>query len=66
MRPTEPIYPIFERNPVFDRYTLYCQISFKSVNNFLRLIVLRLADTQTDTYTPMKIIPVQKQSFWAR
>ena len=22
--------------------------------------------THTDTYTPMKIIPAQKQSFWAR
>ena len=50
----------------FYHYKPSCQISSKSVKNFLSYECLRHTHRQTDRYTPMKIIPLQKQSFWAR
>ena len=63
-----PLELIFDRNLSF--ITIIILPSFIEIGQELFEIIEvkthRQTHTQTDTYTRMKIIPVQKQSFWAR
>ena len=63
LRSINAINLIFERNRDF----IIIHRPAKFHENRLRTFwVNRRTDTHTDRYTPMKIIPLQKQSFWAR